>query len=63
MEKKKISGEVVVGLLFFGAIVFLLIFGSRLTGYAVYEGAEDTNENNSSKNSIVIDFISLFCFM
>ncbi len=44
VKKKKISGEVVVGLLFVGAIVFLLVFGSRLTGYAVYEGAEDSNE-------------------
>lgn len=38
--KKKISGELVVGLIFVGAIVFLLVFGSRLTGYAVAEDSE-----------------------
>lgn len=38
MAEKRISGNLIVGLLFVFIIASLLVFGGRLTGYAVSEG-------------------------
>ena len=35
--KKRISGEIVVSIIFVGLLAFLIIFGAKITGYAVSE--------------------------
>jgi len=54
MEKKKIRGNLIVVMLFVFVIGSLLVFGNRLTGYAVYEDSEGGFENSKEKIGIEV---------